>query len=221
LKNYYEILGIDHDADDPTIKKAYLSLVKQFHPDSPLSKELKDAKIKFARIKEAYETLMDRDLRKTYDKYVLQKMQRKPAKTDVSDDDRTILFYEQGREHYKAGRYQSASKAFQTALNLDQDNALYCSWLGLTMSHIPGRARDSKKWCEKAIELSPGNADYHVNLAIVYKDVGINTKARALLNKAIALDPQHKRARSWLKEYDRPLTMREMLRHIFKWITRK
>ena len=52
-----EILGIPVDADPPTIKKAYLSLAKRWHPDkNPDDKDI--AEEKFKEIHEAYETLI-------------------------------------------------------------------------------------------------------------------------------------------------------------------
>ena len=33
-RDYYEVLGVDKTADDATIKKAYRSLAKKYHPDA-------------------------------------------------------------------------------------------------------------------------------------------------------------------------------------------
>lgn len=64
-KNFYEILGIDEDADIAEIKMAYRKLAKKYHPD--VNKRDPKAKEKFLRIKEAYETLKDPNKRKEYD----------------------------------------------------------------------------------------------------------------------------------------------------------
>lgn len=63
-KNYYEILGVDENADLDTIKKAYRKLVRKYHPD--VSKE-PDAVQKTAEVNEAYETLKDTQKRTEYD----------------------------------------------------------------------------------------------------------------------------------------------------------
>jgi tetratricopeptide (TPR) repeat protein len=216
VKNYYEILGIDTNADEQEIKKAYLTQVKKFHPDSPLSKENPEAKKNFELIKESYDTLSNKDLRRSYDKYVLKKLLRKKQQKSPAEEDRGNKFYEQGRYMYRAGRYQSASVAFQTALNLEPDNALFCSWLGLTFSHLPGQLRDAKEWCEKAIKLSPHNPDYYINLAIIYKDAGIETKAKTFLQKAVAIDPDNKRANTWLKENSEGLSVKGLYKDIIR-----
>jgi len=65
-KDYYEILGVDRDADQKTIKKAYRKLALKWHPDkNPNNAEA--AEVKFKEIGEAYEVLKDPKKRKTYD----------------------------------------------------------------------------------------------------------------------------------------------------------
>lgn len=63
-RNYYEILGVDKNADLDTIKKAYRKLVRKYHPD--VSKE-PDAVQKTAEVNEAYEILKDTQKRTEYD----------------------------------------------------------------------------------------------------------------------------------------------------------
>lgn len=56
-KDYYKILGVDKEADDNTIKKAYRRMAIQYHPDkNPGNAE---AEAKFKDVSEAYETLSD------------------------------------------------------------------------------------------------------------------------------------------------------------------
>jgi len=65
-KDYYEILGVEKDADQKTIKKAYRKLALKWHPDkNPDNAE--EAEAKFKEIGEAYEVLKDPKKRKTYD----------------------------------------------------------------------------------------------------------------------------------------------------------
>merc|ERR1719361_2709877 len=66
-KDYYEVLGVDKDADKKTIKKAYRKLALKWHPDkNPDNKEAAEAK--FKDIAQAYEVLSDDKKRKAYDR---------------------------------------------------------------------------------------------------------------------------------------------------------
>ena len=67
-RDYYEVLGVDRQAGEEEIKKAYRQLARQYHPD--VSKEdPKVAEERFKEISEAYEVLMDKPKRELYDKY--------------------------------------------------------------------------------------------------------------------------------------------------------
>ncbi|BEV71991.1 molecular chaperone DnaJ [Paludibacterium sp. THUN1379] len=66
-RDYYDVLGVNRDASDEDIKKAYRKLAMKYHPDrNPDSKEAED---KFKQVKEAYEILSDSQKRAAYDQF--------------------------------------------------------------------------------------------------------------------------------------------------------
>jgi curved DNA-binding protein len=65
--DYYKILGLDKNASEDDIKKAFRKLARKYHPD--LNPNDKQANKKFQEINEANEVLSDPEKRKKYDKY--------------------------------------------------------------------------------------------------------------------------------------------------------
>jgi molecular chaperone DnaJ len=63
----YEVLGLDRQADDAQIKKAFRQLARELHPD--VNRHDPDAEEKFKEAAEAYEILADPERRATYDRY--------------------------------------------------------------------------------------------------------------------------------------------------------
>ena len=61
-RDYYEVLGIDRNADDASIKKAYRKMAKKYHPD--MNKDNPAAEEKFKEVTEAYNVLSDKEKKK-------------------------------------------------------------------------------------------------------------------------------------------------------------
>jgi curved DNA-binding protein len=64
-KDYYKTLGVDRNADEKEIKKAYRRLARQYHPD--VNPGDKAAEARFKEINEANEVLSDPEKRRKYD----------------------------------------------------------------------------------------------------------------------------------------------------------
>jgi len=67
MRDYYKILGVERDASEVDIKKAFRQLAMKFHPDrNPDNKESEE---KFKEINEAYSCLMNPEKRAHYDRF--------------------------------------------------------------------------------------------------------------------------------------------------------
>jgi curved DNA-binding protein len=86
-KDYYKILGVDRNASEKEIKRAYHRLARQFHPD--VNPDDKQAEERFKEINEAHEVLSDSEKRTKYDQLGAnwqqwQRMGRDPSNFDWS-----------------------------------------------------------------------------------------------------------------------------------------
>ena len=79
---YYKILGVNENASNHELRKAFCKLSIELHPDTT-SLELEDAKNKFQKVLEAYENLNNSNLRKLYDDK-LQVNSKKPNKINLN-----------------------------------------------------------------------------------------------------------------------------------------
>ena len=82
--DYYEVLGLERDASDEDIKKAYRSLAKAFHPDTSTHPKAKE---RFLAISAAYDVLSDPDAKRDYDIRLSESVSVDDDVDDDSDED--------------------------------------------------------------------------------------------------------------------------------------
>jgi molecular chaperone DnaJ len=66
-RDYYEVLGVDRDADEAALKRAFRELARRYHPD--MNSTDADAEDRFKEANEAYGVLSDPKLRTRYDRW--------------------------------------------------------------------------------------------------------------------------------------------------------
>jgi curved DNA-binding protein CbpA len=97
VPNYYEILGVGHDASQEEIKKSFRSLALKHHPDK--NKNSEESRQKFVKIVEAYEVLSDEQARKKYDENSFAMPSKSPW--TPSADFAHVYSYEELKRQYR------------------------------------------------------------------------------------------------------------------------
>ncbi len=82
-RDYYEVLGVNKNATEAEIKKAYRKLALKHHPD--VSSDKAEAEERFKEITEAYDVLSNPNKRSTYDRFGQSGFQQAPPGTGFSD----------------------------------------------------------------------------------------------------------------------------------------
>jgi len=125
--DYYQVLGVDKNADAETIKKAYRKLARKHHPD--LNPNDKEAHKKFQQINEANEVLSDPEKRKKYDQY--------------GKDWQHAEQFEQARQSQGGGRAYQGGDPFGGG-GFDADDEAFSSFFNSMFGEQAGRGRQAK-----------------------------------------------------------------------------
>jgi curved DNA-binding protein CbpA len=191
--DHYSFLGIEKRATPDTIRKAYYTAAKEYHPDRHLQLPSVDLKNKlnaiFSRLTEVYKTLSNPMTRASYDEKV-------SIPSPVAQQSTTELAKarcEQGKEAFKRGAFAEARELFGQAIYLDDSVADYYFHLGRVLLH-EHTFREAGKMLNQALTRDPFNADYLSELGHVYLRLGFHLRAKSSFEKAIKSDPHNTRA---------------------------
>src|SRR5512136_1855062 len=80
-KDYYQTLGVNKNASDDEMKRAYRKLAMKYHPDKNPNK--KEAEERFKEINEAYAVLSDKEKRKQYDTFGKEGFHQRFTQEDI------------------------------------------------------------------------------------------------------------------------------------------
>ncbi|UCG77587.1 MAG: DUF4388 domain-containing protein [Nitrospirota bacterium] len=203
MSDYYELLGVDRKADESKIKKKYMRLAKEFHPDKYLKTEDLSLKDKlttiFDALTDAYNNLKVSALVGTNgddqaSAASKQKLDPKAAKEEAE------RLHQKGVSEFKAGNFKDSISNLKKATSLDIKNSQYWNTLSLVFTKIPDGMNQAEKALLEAINLEPDNADFLANLGLLFMKAGKNPRAKTQFNKALILDPENKKAQKGLDD---------------------
>jgi len=198
-QNYFEMLGVDRDADQVAIRKAFFELAKKFHPDkfsTPALNDLRElTEYIFTNISEAHSCLSNPD---TCDEYKRRLDTKGLVPTEEEEEVRAILgaetAYQKALIHFKKRDYRLAKKLVEQAVEKNDKNGEYLALLTWVKSIEQGSAANTKMLLqdmERAITLAPGSEHANFYMGQLLKKAGRITEAVDYFEKVLNRNPHH------------------------------
>jgi len=190
MENYYTVLGVSSSASTKDIKKAYLKLAQQFHPDlftDPTEKN--KANEKFARITEAHRVLSDDLLRTEYDKTLEKGIKPKDEAKETQARNaftRAIGFLKQN-DPWRAVNLLRIACRYDT-------QPLYLSYLGLALVYTRQYKTEGLEKLQDAVKALMFNPTVHVNLGLALEFLGNKNDALHAFHEALNWDAKNQAA---------------------------
>jgi curved DNA-binding protein CbpA len=198
VSDYYELLGVAPTASTGDIRKAYLRLAREKHPDRfPEGPEKDAAGVVFQDLTTAFNTLCNERSRREYDE-----TRERPRPTTPEEIARDA--FERAAPLLKGGALDEAVTLLRTAVHHAPDIAEYHAALGRALSRDPTAARDAIQELDRATKLAPRDAAALADLAILLHRQGLSLRARRSLEAARRVAPGHPRVTAAVSELGGP-----------------
>jgi hypothetical protein len=205
---YYDILGVDTDAETADIKRTYFSLAKMFHPDRYHSEGrdlLKRVQRAFTEMSQAHETLKDNQQRELYDYRMRNELAARKQSAETGDTISASAQMLQAAEAFDRGFTLLMNKEVEESLPLlaravhyAPKNARYHAYYGKALSYDESKRHKAESEMQAALRIDSQNATFRLMLAEFFIDVGLKKRAEGELNRLLAIFPSNREARDML-----------------------
>ena len=192
----YDTLGVERDASDKDIRKAFRRLALKHHPDRFAGDKRAEAEERFQGITEAFNVLSHPESREKYDKEISHGTDAKSM--DAKEISRRLAA--KGSQLMREGKMAEAVESLKMAIDHDDNNARAHYFYGQVIGRISGKERDALRHVEKAISLEPGNATMMAEAAALSLVAGMKTRALRHAQDALTLDPTNVKANEVISE---------------------
>ena len=176
--DYYKILRVAKTASTGEIKKAYLQLARDNHPDrfkDPAERD--EAGQRFQLITEAFNQLRDEKNRKEYD--------RDLTKVTKPPEEEARLYCKNGELREQAQEYDCALKLYYEAMRLQPDNVDYILAAGRLLAKDKAKQRQAVEIFNQAMQKDPTSPEPHLELGALYSRTGMLVRAKRVYENAL------------------------------------
>lgn len=183
MADHYEILGVARNAPGEEIRRTYLRLARERHPDRFSDpREKAEAHEFFQQLTEAFNTLSNDERRRAYDRELSKPKLERPE--EIAKD-----AFARAVKSAAAGNDQEAVDLLHVAIHHVPGEAQYHAALGRLLARHPRHARDAVSALEKAAQLAPQTLAYHLEVCGLLLTQGLKIRARKALEPALKLAP--------------------------------
>lgn len=209
LQNYYEVLGVARGSSADEIKKAYFALSMLYHPDQHFKSDMRHLKGKLetlsSAVKEAFETLIDQNKRSRYNVDLANGIKKRldvegVHTASLKTGTTAVARFNEGMRLFNEGEHWNAEDAFESAMQLDPDNAEYVFRRALNLSRVPRRGREAAEYFIRAIEMEPSNMEYYLAFGNFYVKFGLKDKALSVYRDALKRSPNSEKIKQAMKD---------------------
>ncbi|MFN7956028.1 MAG: DnaJ domain-containing protein [bacterium] len=207
-QNYFELLSVTKDAAADEVKAAYFKLAKKYHPDRYVShfsdEEMRRLLEVSSRLNLAFNELRDPDRHKQYVLKITQpeRYEKQQSANRVME---AMMQYEKGKVLFNKQNFPEALKCFEWAIELHATEAEYHYMVGQAcLRASEGVKPDYERILsalEKAADLQPQTAKYHLGLGYYWKLRGETKRAMRYFKNVKELDPKHHEANREIRLY--------------------
>ncbi len=201
--NYFELLGLKHDATPEEIKEIYFKFARKYHPDrfidAPNAEIKEKSNFVFSEINKAYDILSNEEKRRAYIEKRLHAGDKEDALSENLIEKARIL-YRKARTLYAQKKYWEAISHLDEAVKLDNDKAAYFLLLGLSQMNVSSLRRVAEKNLQKTVELEPWNVEAFAALGLLFLSENQIKRAEGFFRKVLSINPDHALARKKLSE---------------------
>jgi curved DNA-binding protein CbpA len=223
-RTHYEVLGVQHEVSASDLKTAYYHLARRYHPDRFRKSDaalLPRIEAAFAQITQAYDTLHDDRLRASYDaklearrkadrivesvpKTSTPASQSEPVAEGAAEPvmpvtERAAIQFKEGLVALEQAQKKVALGLFASAARAVPNEPRYRAFYGRLLAENEATRRAAEAELNAAVRLDPKNAEYRMMLAELYRDLGLKLRAKGEAERAVAADPNNRKARDLLR----------------------
>jgi len=205
-ETYYDILGVELEADIDELKRSYFALARKFHPDryhAEGGEMLSRVQHAFSELAQAHETLKHTESREAYDykmrkELAVRETARKAAEEGSGEASMQFAQASESFEHgftlLMDGAHEAALPFLARAAHWDPTNARYHAYYGMALSSDGQQRHKAEAEMQAALKIDPNNPTFRLLLAEFFIQHNLPKRAEGELNRLLALHPDNREA---------------------------